>query len=115
MPRELANALAEGLSAAGVRRLFGLPGGGPNLDMIGAAADHGIDFVLTHGETAACVMAPPSTASRCCCSATRCPGRRPTEWLTSGWTRWQSPSHSPSGAGRWAPSTPRGSRARPPG
>jgi acetolactate synthase I/II/III large subunit len=57
MPRELAAALAEGLHAAGVRKLFGVPGGGPNLDMIGAAAELGIDFVLAHGETAACIMA----------------------------------------------------------
>jgi acetolactate synthase-1/2/3 large subunit len=34
-----------------------LPGGGPNLDMIGAAQELGIDFVLAHGETAACIMA----------------------------------------------------------
>jgi acetolactate synthase I/II/III large subunit len=57
MARELARALAEGLAAAGSRRLFGVPGGGPNLDVIGAAEDLGLDFVLTHGETAACVMA----------------------------------------------------------
>lgn len=57
MSRELAGALADGLAAAGVRRIFGVPGGGPNLDMIGAAADRGIDFVLTHGETAACIAA----------------------------------------------------------
>src|SRR5918911_5559997 len=57
MPRELARALVEGLAAAGARRLFGVPGGGPNLDMIGAAEDLGLEFVLTHGETAACVMA----------------------------------------------------------
>ena len=34
-----------------------MPGGGPNLDMIGAAAELGIGFTLAHGETAACVMA----------------------------------------------------------
>src|SRR3954462_4133426 len=56
MPGEPARAFAEGLAAAGVRRAFGVPGGGPNLDMIGAAEDLGIDFVLTHGETASCVM-----------------------------------------------------------
>lgn len=55
--RGLADALADGLLAAGVRRIFGVPGGGPNLDVIGAAADRGIDFVLTHGETAACIAA----------------------------------------------------------
>jgi acetolactate synthase I/II/III large subunit len=49
--------LAEGLASAGVRQLFGMPGGGPNLDMIGAAARLGIGFVLAHGETAACIMA----------------------------------------------------------
>ena len=52
-----AEGLADGLRAAGVRRLFGMPGGGPNLDMIGAAAERGIPFTLAHGETAACVMA----------------------------------------------------------
>lgn len=57
MPRELARFLAQGLHAAGVRKIFGMPGGGPNLDMIGCAQDVGIDFVLTHGETAACIMA----------------------------------------------------------
>lgn len=55
--RAMARSLAEGLSATGVRKIFGMPGGGPNLDMIGAAADLGIEFVLTHGETAACIMA----------------------------------------------------------
>jgi acetolactate synthase-1/2/3 large subunit len=55
--RDLARSLAEGLSAAGVQMIFGMPGGGPNLDMIGAAADLGIEFVLAHGETAACIMA----------------------------------------------------------
>ncbi len=57
MPSELARSLAAGLQASGVRRIFGVPGGGPNLDMIGAAHDVGIDFVLAHGETAACIMA----------------------------------------------------------
>ncbi len=55
--RETAEALARGLADAGVTRLFGVPGGGPNLDMIGAAAALGIEFVLTHGETAACIAA----------------------------------------------------------
>ena len=54
---DLARALAAGLRAAGVRMVFGLPGGGPNLDMIAGAAEVGIDFVLAHGETAACMMA----------------------------------------------------------
>jgi acetolactate synthase-1/2/3 large subunit len=48
---------ADGLATAGVRQMFGMPGGGPNLDMIGAAAERGIGFLLARGETAACIMA----------------------------------------------------------
>ncbi len=57
MSRDLAHVWAEELATAGVTRVFGVPGGGPNLDMIGAAAEHGISFTLAHGETAACIMA----------------------------------------------------------
>lgn len=57
MSVHLARRLAQALDNAGVQRIFGVPGGGPNLDMIGAAGEVGIDFVLTHGETAACIMA----------------------------------------------------------
>lgn len=49
--------LARGLETAGVRKLFGVPGGGPNLDLIAACQHLGLDFVLAHGETAACIMA----------------------------------------------------------
>lgn len=45
------------LAAAGTRVVFGLPGGGPNLDVIGAAAAAGLRFVLAHTETAAVIMA----------------------------------------------------------
>ena len=38
MSRELAQVWAQALAEAGVERIFGVPGGGPNLDMIGAAA-----------------------------------------------------------------------------
>jgi acetolactate synthase I/II/III large subunit len=54
---ELSTLVARQLQDAGVTRIFGVPGGGPNLDLIGAAAGHGIAFVLTHGETAACIAA----------------------------------------------------------
>jgi acetolactate synthase-1/2/3 large subunit len=37
--------------------MFGVPGGGPNLDVVGAAAAAGLRFILTHGETAAMIMA----------------------------------------------------------
>ncbi len=57
MARELARAMARALHTDGVTTIFGVPGGGPNLEMIGAAHDLGIDFVLAHGETAACIMA----------------------------------------------------------
>jgi acetolactate synthase I/II/III large subunit len=57
MSRDLARGWAQELAAAGVTRIFGVPGGGPNLDMIGAAAEHGIAFTLAHCETAACIMA----------------------------------------------------------
>ena len=57
MGRGLAETIAARLHASGVDRLFGLPGGGPNLDLIGAAAERNIDFVLTHTETASAIMA----------------------------------------------------------
>jgi acetolactate synthase-1/2/3 large subunit len=52
-----AAAIVGALSAAGTRLLFGIPGGGPNLDVVGAAAAGGLRFVLAHGETAATIMA----------------------------------------------------------
>lgn len=55
--RDVADVLVAQLHSAGTRLLFGVPGGGANLDVVGAAADAGIDFVLAHDETAACVMA----------------------------------------------------------
>jgi acetolactate synthase-1/2/3 large subunit len=53
----VAAAIAAALSGAGTRLVFGVPGGGPNLDVIGAAAGSGLRFVLAHGETAATIMA----------------------------------------------------------
>jgi acetolactate synthase-1/2/3 large subunit len=52
-----AAAIVDALCAAGTRLLFGIPGGGPNLDVVGAAAARGLPFVLAHGETAATIMA----------------------------------------------------------
>src|SRR5215470_4058371 len=40
--------------------MFGVPGGGPNLDVVGAAAGAGLRFVLARGETAATIMAATS-------------------------------------------------------
>ncbi len=45
------------LAAAGADLVFGVPGGGPNLAMIERGAEVGMRFVLTHGETAACMAA----------------------------------------------------------
>ncbi len=55
--RSVADAFASALVAAGTRTVFGLPGGGNNLEVVGALEAHGIQFVLTHGETAATIMA----------------------------------------------------------
>ncbi len=56
-PATLAAAIADQLAAAGVRRMFGVPGGGSSLDLIDAAAARGIDFVLSQTETAGAIMA----------------------------------------------------------
>jgi acetolactate synthase I/II/III large subunit len=53
----IAQALARALSEAGVRRMFGVPGGGSSLDLIESAAALGIEFVLTRTENAAVMMA----------------------------------------------------------
>jgi acetolactate synthase-1/2/3 large subunit len=45
------------LRAAGTRALFGVPGGGGNLDLIEAARGVGLPFVLTSTETAAAIAA----------------------------------------------------------
>jgi acetolactate synthase-1/2/3 large subunit len=45
------------LRDAGVRALFGVPGGGGNLDLIDAAGRAGLPFVLTSTETAAALAA----------------------------------------------------------
>ncbi|HEX5296154.1 MAG TPA: thiamine pyrophosphate-dependent enzyme [Streptosporangiaceae bacterium] len=52
-----ASAIVAALAGAGTRLVFGMPGGGPNLDVAGAAAAAGLRFVLAHGETAATIMA----------------------------------------------------------
>jgi len=52
-----AAAIVTALADAGTTVLFGLPGGGPNLDVVGAAALAGLRFVLARTETAAVIMA----------------------------------------------------------
>jgi len=75
--RELARALVAELRAAGSTHVFGVPGGGSNLDVVGAAMEAGMQFVLTHTETAAAVMAGvvgELTGAPGVCVATRGPG-----------------------------------------
>jgi acetolactate synthase I/II/III large subunit len=52
-----ADAIVRALAEAGTRLMFGVPGGGPNLEVVGAAAAAGLRFILAHGETAAMIMA----------------------------------------------------------
>jgi len=69
--------LVDALWAAGTRLLFGLPGGGDNLDAVGAAMDRGMRFILTHSETSAAIMAATCgelTGSPGFCITTRGPG-----------------------------------------
>src|SRR5690348_5322886 len=53
----VADLIISHLRAADVRMLFGVPGGGGNLDLIDAARRGGLPFVLTHTETAGALMA----------------------------------------------------------
>jgi acetolactate synthase-1/2/3 large subunit len=50
-------AMVATLASAGVRHIFGVPGGECNLDFIAAAEKLGLRFVLTRTETAATIMA----------------------------------------------------------
>lgn len=53
----MAAAVAAALRSAGTDMVFGVPGGGSNLDVVGAVEATGGRFVLTHNETAAMIMA----------------------------------------------------------
>jgi len=53
----VAKLLVSAFAANGVKRIFGLPGGGSSLDVIDAAAEIGIEFVLTRSENSAVMMA----------------------------------------------------------
>jgi acetolactate synthase-1/2/3 large subunit len=74
---QLAQVAARALAEAGADVLFGLPGGGSNLEIIGAAETAGLKFVLTHGESAAAMMAGvygELTGRPAGCVVTRGPG-----------------------------------------
>jgi len=53
----VADLIVDRLMDSGVRTLFGVPGGGSNLDLIAAAGRAGLPFVLTATETAAAIAA----------------------------------------------------------
>src|SRR5262245_9275314 len=53
----VAEVLVNRLREAGTRALFGLPGGGGNLDIIDAARKAGLPFVLTATETGSAIAA----------------------------------------------------------
>ncbi len=55
--RTLAETVVAAFKRRGVERMFGIPGGGSSLDLIDAAGEAGIEFVLTRTETAAALMA----------------------------------------------------------
>ena len=72
-----AHAIGSALAAAGVRYLFGMPGGGNNLDVIEACEAAGVAFVLAHTETGAAIMASAYgelTDTVGACVVTRGPG-----------------------------------------
>ena len=52
-----ADVIVRHLQRAGTRALFGVPGGGGNLDLVAAAGRAGLRFVLTATETAAAIAA----------------------------------------------------------
>lgn len=65
------------LAAAGADTVFGVPGGGPNLEMVGAAEERGMRFVLGHGETSSAISAATYgllTGQPGVCVVTRGPG-----------------------------------------
>src|SRR5215468_1153165 len=53
----VADFIVQRLCGAGVRALFGVPGGGSNLDLVAAAGRAGLPFVLTSTETAGAIAA----------------------------------------------------------
>jgi len=53
----VADEIVASLGDAGVRSLFGMPGGGSNLDLLDAAGRAGLRFVLTATETAGAIAA----------------------------------------------------------
>lgn len=75
--RTNADLIVEALRGAGVERLFGMPGGGSNADLIEAAGRAGLPFTLAHTEAASAFMAAAQaeiTGRPGACIATLGPG-----------------------------------------
>lgn len=53
----IVDVVVDALREAGVRRIYGMPGGGSNMLLIDTASSRGLDFVLAHHEPAAVFMA----------------------------------------------------------
>ncbi|MBI4500443.1 MAG: thiamine pyrophosphate-binding protein [Gemmatimonadetes bacterium] len=73
----VADLIVARLLQAGVQTLFGMPGGGSNLDLVEAAGRAGLPFVLSHTETAGALMASAQaelTGRPGACLATLGPG-----------------------------------------
>lgn len=78
---ELSEVIAGSLVEAGADTVFGMPGGGNNLDFIGAIESAGMRFVLAHAETPAAIMAAvygDLTDTPAACVVTRGPGAAST-------------------------------------
>lgn len=76
-PPTATDALVTALARHGSDTVFGVPGGGVNLALIGAAERAGMRFVLTHGETAGAIAAATYgllTGAPAMALATRGPG-----------------------------------------
>ncbi len=74
---ELSAVIAAAMAQAGADTVFGIPGGGNNLDLIGALESAGLRFVLAHAETPAAMMAAvyaDLTGNPAGCLVTRGPG-----------------------------------------
>lgn len=73
----ISTTITQAIAAAGGDTAFGIPGGGNNLDFIGAAESAGMRFILTHAETPAVIMAAvyaDMTGRPTACVVTRGPG-----------------------------------------
>ena len=112
----VADLVVRHLQGAGVGSLFGVPGGGSNLDLIEAAGRAGVTFVLTSTETAAALAA--IAQSEVCgrpgaCLTTLGPGVTPVvNGVACAWPAAARVHRPPRGVWRPVRTPTRGSRWR---